>query len=225
MKKHFRLGNQAGVINALVLPLILLVVLLVAAVIFGVWAYGSRQDYKNNVDAKISTAVAAAKQSEGNAKEKEFAEREKNPLRTYTGPSEYGSISIQYPKTWSAYVADDGSSSPYVNGYFQPSVVPDTQSESSVFALRVQVIDSSYAQSLRAYADQVTAGKVTVQPYSLPKVSSVVGARISGQLDSRKTGTKVLLPLRDKTLAIWTESAQYQPDFDNIIMANMSFEP
>jgi hypothetical protein len=225
MKKRFDLVGQEGVVNALVPLLGVAVLCLIGALVFGFWAYGSRQDYKNNVDEKISTAVASAKQSEDTVKEKEFAEREKNPLRTYTGPSAYGSIVIQYPKTWSAYVADDGQSSPYVNGYFQPSVVPDVQSENSTYALRVQVIDSSYSSELKNFTDQVAEGKATVQPYSAPKVPSVIGSRVSGAIADDRSGVEVLLPLRDKTLEIWTESTQFQSDFDKIIMANFSFQP
>lgn len=225
MKLRPMSGNEHGAINALLLPLIAAVLLFIGALVFGMWAYGGRQDYKDNVDAKIAVAVAAAKQAESQAKEKEFAERDKNPLRTYTGPSEFGSISIQYPKTWSAYVADDNQGSPFVDGYFQPSVVPNIQSENSVFALRVQVVDANYSDELQAFSDAVNTGKVAVQPYAAPKVPKIVGSKVTGQLTDKLTGEKVLLPLRDKTLEIWTESTQYQPDFDNIIMANLTFQP
>jgi hypothetical protein len=225
MKKRPVRGNEYGAVNGLLLPLLVAVLLLIGAVVFGFWAYGSRQDYKDNVDAKITTAVAAAKQAESTSKEKEFAERDKNPLRTYTGPSEFGSIGIQYPKTWSAYVADDAEGSPFVDGYFQPSVVPDIQSENSIFALRVQVVDSSYSEELQNFSDDVTSGKLSVQPYAAPKVPKIVGSKISGQLTDKISGEKVLLPLRDKTLEIWTESNQYIPDFENIILANLTFQP
>jgi hypothetical protein len=225
MKKRFALGEQSGAVNPLLLPLIVAVVLLVAALVFGFWAYGSRQDYKDNVDAKISTAVAGAKQAEDAVKEQEFAERDKNPLKTYTSPSEYGSIAIQYPKTWSAYVADDAQGSPYVDGYFQPNVVPDIEADNATFALRVQVVSSSYSEELKNFADEVSEGKASVQPYATPKLPKVVGSRITGEIDSDKTGVKVLLPLRDKTLEIWTESTKYKSDFDKIIMANLTFQP
>jgi len=35
----------------------------------------------------------------------------------------------------------------------------------------------------------------------------------------------ILLPLRDKTLKISTESQQFVGDFDNIILANLKFVP
>ena len=93
--------NEVGAINALLLPLILAVLVLFGAIGFGAWAFSSRQDYKNNVEAKIAAAVADAKVVEGKRKDAVFAEESKNPLKAYNGPSAYGSVTINYPKTWS----------------------------------------------------------------------------------------------------------------------------
>jgi hypothetical protein len=35
----------------------------------------------------------------------------------------------------------------------------------------------------------------------------------------------VILPLRDKTLEISTEAAQYQPDFNTYVLPNVTFNP
>jgi hypothetical protein len=218
-------GNQFGAINALLLPFIAILLLLIGAVAFGYWAFGERQDYKNNVDSKISTAVVSAQKAEDTVKEKEFAERDKSPLKTFVGPSEFGSIHVQYPKTWSGYFASDGQGSPFVDGYFSPGVVPKVDSETSVFSLRVQVVSDSYSSVLENFADSVDTGAVTIQPYAAPKVPKVVGSRVEGAIAENKTGTMIILPLRDKTLQIWTESDQFKPDFDNIILANLTFSP
>jgi hypothetical protein len=217
--------NQRGAINGLLLPLIVAVLLLIGAVVFGGWAFTSRQDYKNNVDAKISTAVEAAKLAEDKVKDAQFAEERKNPLRAYNGPSAYGSVVINYPNTWSGYVSDTKTSDPYVDGYFSPGVVPDADEQSSTFALRVEVSSKSYSDSLRQYQSQSQNAKVTVQPYALPKVPSVVGSFITGEIENNKQGYMVLLPLRNTTLKIWTESDQYKADFNNIILPNASFSP
>lgn len=219
--------DESGAINPLLLPFMAAILLLIAALAFGAWAYGGRQDYKNNVDAKIATAVATAQKAEDAVKEKQFAEREKNPLKIYRGPSEFGSITIQYPKTWSGYAAADGTASPYIDDYFAPDVVPSATADSSSFALRVQVVDDSYSSLLEGYANGNGDGSpaVTIQPYSAPKVPKVVGSRLEGSIFNNKTGSLVLLPLRDKTLEIWTEGNQYQADFNNIILPNLTFSP
>ena len=222
MIKH----NQDGAVNGVTISLIFTVILFVAALGFGMWAFASRQDYKANTDDKIADAVKIAKQQESTAKDKQFVEKEKFPLRSYNGPADYGSVVINYPKTWSAYVSDSGgNSSNPVDGYFHPSYVPATDNENSTFALKVQVSNTSYSQALTTYQAQQKSGEVTITPYTLPKVPKVVGVRVNGQLQNDKTGTIIILPLRAGTLQISTDGTQYLSDFDNTILPNISFSP
>ncbi len=216
--------REAGAINALLLPLLVAMILLVGTAVFGVWAFGSRQDYKDNVDAKIAVAVNATKVAEDKVKDAQFAEESKNPLKSYTGPAAYGTVVIQYPKTWSGYVIDSGNNDPFVDGYFAPGVVPNTEDDKSTFALRVQVSSQSYSDSLQQY-QAVSDGSVAVQPYALPKVPSVVGVMVTGAIEENRQGTMVILPLRNTTLKIWTESNSFKGDFSNIILPNASFSP
>jgi hypothetical protein len=215
-------NSQSGAINALLLPLLVALLLLVGVAVFGVWAFGSRQDYKDNVDAKIATAVTAAKADEDKVKDAQFAEEQKNPLKTYTGPAAYGSVTINYPKTWSGYVSDTDGNDPFVDGYFSPGVVPDTQDQKSSFAFRVQVSSQSYSESLQSFQNQEG---VTIQPYSLPKVPTVVGVIVRGAIEQDRQGIMVILPLRNTTLKFWTESDAFTGDFNNIILPNASFSP
>jgi len=200
--------------------------LLIAAVVFGVWAFANMLDYKNNSDKKVAAAVLVANKQEDAVKDAAFAEQIKLPLTTYTGPASYGSVTIKYPKTWSGYVIDTRSGSPFVDGYFYPGTVPDTQSSSSVFALRVQVVQSAYSVELGRVTAYVKQGLTTVAPYAAPKVPSVVGSRIDGKLPgNNKNGSMVLLPLRNMALEIWTEAPQFQNDFNNNILPNFTFAP
>jgi len=97
--------------------------------------------------------------------------------------------------------------------------------QTSVFSLRVQVVNQSYSSVLNQYSSQVTSKKVTVTPYSLKLVPSIIGSRVVGEITTNKQGVMIVLPLRDKTLKIWTESTQYEGDLDNIILPNFSFSP
>jgi hypothetical protein len=209
----------------LAISLILTILLLIGAVVFGGWAYGKMQDYKNNVDAKVSLAVNTAKQQESAAKDAEFAQVQKQPLKSYNGPQAYGSVTIQYPKSWSAYVKDDGNESPYVDGYFYPNVVPNVQNQSNAFALRVQVVQQSYSSVLNEVQSFVQQGATTVVPYKAAKVPSVIGVRIDGKISNQKNGSMVVLPLRNMTLKIWTEAPSFQVDFTNNILPNFTFAP
>jgi len=186
-----------------------------------------RQDYKDNSDKKVSAAVEIAKKQTETAKDNEFVEKEKNPLRHYTGPSAYGSVDVQYPKTWSAYVTESTNGATPIIGYFHPSFVPSivTGQASNSFALRLEVVNTSYDQALRQFESFVKQGKIKVTPYKAPKVPNVLGARLDGEIVTGKQGSMVLIPLRDKTLKIWTEANNFKGDFDNIIMANIVFVP
>lgn len=218
---------QGGEINVLLVPLILMILFFVAAAGFGGWAFLGRQDYKNNVDQKIEAAKAETVKEEDIIKNKQFAEAEKLPLTIFSGPSAYGSIHVEYPKTWSVYVGSSVSQPQPLDAYFNPRSVPSVSDQSSVYALRVQVVSQPYAQIVNGFSGYVKQNKVSVTPYSLPKVANVVGIRVDGQVNQQKknVGSMIILPLRDKTIEIWTEDAQEVNDFNNLILPNMTFVP
>ena len=217
--------DQAG-ISSVVVSLVLVSLLLAGALGFGGWAFSSRQDYKNNVDQKINAAVAVAKDQQSKADTIKFNEAAKNPLRTYQGPEAYGSLIVAYPKTWSAYVDDSGKGQALVDGYFDPSTVPSISDQSSVFALRVQVLQQSYAQTAQNLQSQNDPQHpTTFTAYALPKLPKVVGLKVVGQLTSQVSGTMVVLPLRSNTLEISTQGSQYLNDFNNYILPNFTFSP
>jgi hypothetical protein len=224
--------NQNGAASGLAISLVLSVILLVSAISFGAWAFSSRQDYKDNVDEKVQTAVVAAKQQESKAKDAEFVEAEKSPVRIYNGPEAFGSISIKFPKSWSAYVNDSGDSSPLVDGYFYPNVVPAITNHSTPFALRAQVLNQSYSEVAKTLAEQQKnpgnkATPLSISAYALPKVPKVVGIKVRGTLQDKdnKLAVMVVFPLRSQTLEVWTEGTQFTGDFEKYILPDMTFSP
>ncbi len=210
--------------NALMVPLIVSVFFLVVTAGFAIWAFMGRQDYKDNVDQKIEAAVAVAVKETKTEKDVEFAEKEKAPLKAYQGPSDAGSITIMYPKTWSAYVDSSGRGSATLDGYFHPTTVPGVSSGAS-YALRLQVVDRSFSEEVRSFDSQIKNGSSSAVAYQPVNVGDVVGVRITGQIDSQKQGIIILLPLRDKTIKLFTESDQFYNDFDNNILPNFRFSP
>lgn len=229
MKKRFRgerLGEQ-GELNVLLIPVIILALLFVGVGSFAYWAYTGRQDYKNNVDAKISSAVADNTQTVQTTDAKQYAEAAKNPLVTYVGPDAYGSVKVSYPRTWSAYIDTTDASKP-LDAYFHAGYVPSTDSRQT-YNLRVQVNTQSYSSIMSSYSGRVTNGQITAKPYALPKVPGVVGTMLTGAVvtgqPSGGAGTLVLIPLRSTTLEIWTESNDYAADFNTYILPNLTFSP
>lgn len=223
MIKH----NQDGAVSGAVISLVFAVILLLGAIGFGAWAFSSRQDYKNNTDAKVNAAVGVAVQQESAKKDKQFAEEAKNPLRTYNGPEALGSMVVQYPKTWSGYVDDSNGGGNSLSAYFDPGVVPSPNDQNSSFALTIQVVNQAYSQVLQTYTSQQQSqdSNITIGAYALPKLPKIVGVKISGTFEDKSTGTIILLPLRSQTLEIQTDGTQYLGDFNNYILPNFSFSP
>lgn len=203
---------------------IVTIIMLIAAIAFGVWAYTSRQDYKNNVDEKISAAVQVARQETATAKDAEFVQKEKEPLRQYSGPAAFGTVSIKYPKTWSVHVDETGEGATPLSGYMHPKYVPSLGDESS-FAVRFEVTNQSYANELRQYENTIEDGSVKARPYKPVASPDLLATKLDGAVIQEKQGSMVLIPLRDKTLKVWTEAPAFLDDFNKTILPNLTFVP
>jgi hypothetical protein len=223
MIKH----NQDGAISGLGISLVLAIILLVVLAVFGGWAFSSREDYKNNVDAKIHVAVTAAQNTAAVTEKAQLAQDEKQPYYSYQGPAQYGSIAFQYPRTWSGFVDTTGTSL-LVNGYFMPPILSSVVDQTANFALRVEVIAAPYSQVMPGVVG-VPGGKnpITSTAFALKNVPSVVGVVASGPLSVSpgSTATMVILPDRTNTIEIWTDGTAYLSDFNNIILPSFSFSP
>jgi hypothetical protein len=223
--------NQDGASPAVTISIVGLSLLSIVAIVFSIWAFGGRQDYKNKVETKINAAVTVAVGKQQTIDSAKYAQESQDPLSTFNGPEAYGSIVLQYPKTWSGYLnsstsanASSGSNGAVVDARFNPNVVPSVQDTSSVFAVTLQVLNQSYAQTLQSISQ--TQG-ITSVAYTLPKLPNVVGVEATGQIsgDSSPTQTMVILPLRSETIELWTDGTQYLSDFNSVILPNFSFSP
>ncbi len=211
---------------------IILGVLLIASLAFGYWAFSGRQDYKNNTDKKVSAAVAAAQTAQAAKLQAQFDEQSKSPYKTYTGSATYGSVSFNYPKTWSAYVDETGNTQP-IDGYFYPGQVPGIEG-STAYALRVELVNDDYATVLNQFQSNIQNNSVKASAYLPPKMKGVANAQVGTRFDgvigqnqqgASQTGSMVVLKVRDKTLQIYTQSNDYLPDFNNIILASLTYSP
>lgn len=214
-------NDQSGSIVATVV-IVLLSLMLIGAGVFAGWAYTGMNDYKFNTNQKISEAVRANTKQVQQEDAANFAEQAKQPYKVFRGSDAFGSVNITYPKTWSLYLVSTNASTP-VDLYAAPDIVPTTNDRNSTFALRVQVVASQYSDIVRRYEGQVKQGKVTSTPYSLPKNPAVPGVRLDGQITNDKKGSLVIIPIRDKTLQIWTESEAFLKDFNETILPNATF--
>lgn len=212
--------SERGSLNILLIPFILTIIFFLAAAGFGGWAYMQRQDYKDNSDKKSAAAVAVAVNRTKTEKDNEFIQKEKEPLKPYTGPEALGSITFRYPKTWSTSVTETNDQLTLLSN---PGVVQSGQN--FIYALRVEVVSQAYDGVAKSYENDIKAKKLTATAYALPKLPKIVGLRLDGAIAQNKQGSLVLIPLRDKTIKISTEDTQFTKDFNGIILPNFEFKP
>jgi hypothetical protein len=205
---------QRGGVSTSVLVIAGLSVFAVAFAGLAIWAYVNYMDQKNNVDVKVSNAVAKAEKAQADDLERKFAEREKEPLRSFVSPSDYGSLGFKYPKTWSVYVADDGSSSSSYKAYLNPAAVPPVNDTASRYAVRVSIVDQKYEDVIDDFKDLVKSGKLTT---SSVKANGQNGTRLDGSFSKDIRGAAVIYKIRDKTAIIRTDADTFKPDFENLI--------
>ncbi len=225
MWEELQVKNDRGSIDIFALLFGVASILLVIAIVFAGWAWSGRSDFKNNSDEKAAAAVEAAREDLRVELDAEFAEREKEPFKTYTSPNTFGSVVITYPKTWSAHVQEPLSGQTPINGYFHPGFVPSTSGNENLFALRFEISEQSLDRELASFDGAVNRGDATASAFRSPVDSADNGFRIDGSYATGKNGSVVLLPLRDKTIIIAAESQQFVDDLDSIILENLTYTP
>ncbi len=219
--------SESGEISGLTIAFTAVCVALVVVIIFAAMAYSGEKKYKNNANQLIASAVSASNNSLENKLNAKFQQEQNATVTSYTGPSQYGSVSLQYPKSWSGY-ADTAGSNP-LDAYFSPGVVPSVEDQSNIFALRIEVVGAVYSDTLAQYSSMLSNSQsgqtVTITPYTLKNLPNVVGVMITGEVQPSKQGVMVMFPLRTNTLEIWTESSQYTSLFTSQILNSVTFQP
>lgn len=215
--------DQSGAANPLLLGLIACSILLIIALVFGVGQMAKANDYKKNIDVKVSEEVAKQAKIIAEQKQAEFDEKEKAPYKFWTSPTQYGSIKVGFPKTWSYYLSlnEAGNSGGAIDLYAYPDYVPEI-SRDNKYALRMVLESGDYNSVLDTYRRKSEKDGLQI---STVQVSNVSGIKVRGALENDVSGTLVVFPIRDKVLTVWTESQDYESDFENIVLKNLSFIP
>jgi hypothetical protein len=219
MKKNEFL--QQGSVSGALIASVVLGVLVVVLGSVSIWALVNYNDQKDNVDSKVEIAVAAAKTKQSEDDDKKFAEREKEPYDRFVGPDDLGRVEFDFPKTWSAHVARDAARGSSYEAYLHPKVVPPI-SNNSQYALRVVIEARTYEEVLRSYENRVQSGDLRSSSIT---VSGYNGTRLDGKFTKDVEGSAVFFKVRDKTLKIATDATVFRPDFNNIILKSLNFNP
>lgn len=187
--------------------------LTLAGIGVAIWATVNYFDQKNNVDSKITNAVAVATKEQADKLADDFAKAEKEPNRLFVGPDDYGRLSFKYPKTWSVYEAKDASRGGTYEAYFNPGVVPPVAATQQ-YSLHVTIEDKDYDAVVDSYKQLVAKGDLKS---SSVKADEQNGTRLDGSFTKDIRGSAVIFKIRDKTVTIRTDAETFKADFDALI--------
>lgn len=210
MNQMFQQGSAASK-----WPKLTVIFIIATALVGGVmiWALISYFVQKADVDSKVANAVATATKEQADKDEANFAQREKDPNLTFVGPEDYGSLSFDYPRTWSIYVASDASNGGTYQAYLNPISVP-TVSTTQQFALRITIESKDYSQVVSSYDSLVKKGDLKS---SVVKSGDQNGTRLDGSFSKDIRGAAVIFKIRDKTATIRSDADTFKTDFDALV--------
>ena len=180
-----------------------------------IWMYSNWSEAQTDVDSKINTAVAKAVNEKAEEMENQFVEREKTPYRIFTGPADYGELTLEYPKTWSVYEAKSATNGGDFEAYFNPDRVYVVGS-GTINALRVIIKDQAYDSFISQYEERVKNGKmsVAVRPVGGENANVYTG-QLPGSSDFQ--GIAAVFKIRDKAAVIQTDAMLFEDDYYKIL--------
>lgn len=201
----------------LVMLISIIITSLLAATFLGlfVWMYVMWDEAKTDVEGQVEKAVAIAVNEKQTELETEFEEKEKYPMKTFAGPVDYGSLTFEFPKTWSVYVPDSANFGGNYHAYLNPDFV-SVVSDGTINALRVSILGELTDTIISEYQDAVEDNEMTVSVY---KVNGSNASLYSGLLPNTDElrGYVAIFKIRDKTVLMQTDAEIFKNDFLKIL--------
>lgn len=201
--------------HSIIETIILVIVSLIAVTFVGlfIWKYLEWDNVKTDVDGQIDVAVAMAIAENTTKLENEFSEREKYPYKTFSGPTDYGSLSFEYPKTWNVYIAKDAANGGDFEAYFNPGEVQPISND-TINSLRVTIRDTAFDSVVKSYDGSLRNGKLSIVTRN---VGSAVANVYTGEVRNNVQGIVAVFKLRDKTVLIQTDAEIFSAEFYKIL--------
>lgn len=207
-------GKKGSIVETIILVFVCLIA--AGAIVAAVMFFMNYNDLKNDFDIKVNDAVSAAKKDQSDADEKKFTEREKTPTKQFTGPSDYGSVSFYYPKTWSVYVDVDGSNNSNFEAYFAPDQVNPLKSADSRYALRFSILNKQSQDVMKTYDNQVKKGELKSSVFNADD-NKITGTLYEGQIKKDIRGIVLVIKVNNMTAILQTDAEVYRSDFEALI--------
>lgn len=214
---------QRGAINGPIIAIVTLSVLVAIIGGFAGWVYMQYMDQKTNVDSKVSAAATDAAKKQEDADNTKFTEEQKKPYMTFSGPTDYGHLTFDYPKTWSAYQATDIRQGGGVTfyAYLHPVFVPPTTPTDQKFALRIVIEQKTYDTVLAGYDKQLKKGDLQSSAWT-DNDHGLTGTMLTGNFTTDIRGTAVLIKMRDRTLTVRTDADIFNDDY-KVVLKSLNF--
>lgn len=208
-------GKKGSIIETIILVVVCLIA--ATAIVFAVMFYMQYNDLNMNQEVRVNNEVAAAKRQQKEEDDKAYEELIKLPNTLFTGPSDYGSISFYYPKTWSMFVETDGSNNSDYVAYFAPVQVNPIKDKDSRYALRFKILRKQAEDVMKTYDNMVKKGQVTMRIFNADD-SRISGSLYEGQIDKNMIGMVLVIKVNDKTAVLQTDSSEvFREDFEKLI--------
>lgn len=192
----------------------LLVGISLSAVLFlglFIWQFMQAAAARSDRDTAIASAVEKAEEEQQAKLQAEFKQQLESDTVQFVGPDVLGSIRFEYPKAWSVQVDSNNSGSTPLSVTMHPNAITNT---TAAFALRMEVVEEEYSDRASDYDRAVEKGELKSRPVSY---SGQNGIRFDGLIKTDLEGSIVLLPVRDKTLVMWTESTNFLQAFERAL--------
>lgn len=196
---------------------ILITFLGLGVVAFGVltvYFYSQAQTATNTLNQQKQAAAKAAATAQQKTDAKAALLSSETPYRSYTAPKAFGSFVINFPKNWNASVQEAANDTTQVNLLLNPDFIRQTGSTPEPDAAHIRLLNQSSNQLMQTYTFQVKEGKLKQQAIT---VSGINAIQLTGSFSGEPTLELVLVPVRDKTISLAMENAQYQNEFNQIL--------
>lgn len=195
--------------------IILVTVSLIAVTFIGlfIWKYLEWDSIKTDVEGQIDAAVAVAVSENTTKLENEFVEREKYPYKSFMGPTDYGSVTFEYPKTWNLYIAKDATNGGNYEAYLNPGEVLPV-SNTTINALRVTIQDKAFDSVARTYEGSVKNGRLSLVTRD---VGGTLANVYTGDISNSIRGIVTIFKVRDKTVVIQTDSELFSDEYYKLL--------
>jgi hypothetical protein len=202
-------------------------ILLISTIVFGIIALGfsitsvlaitDAQHSRSTLDSQKKTAYSSGQNDQKAQDAKDQLAANESPFRSYVASELFGNFEIKFPKNWNAYVVEDLSSTTQVNLTLQPDLVRlnGGQGKANNYAFRALLIKTDSTTLNKTFADRIKNKKLTTKNVT---VSGITATQYIGALDDTHNGIMTVVPVRDKSLELITDSTtDYLGEYNQIL--------